>query len=272
MLSSRVTPRCRNGRAVRPAASKAKSPWSAIACSGRSASVGAVTRNSTAMCRVATLAMPSHARWAPGIRQPTRTMPTSIIDLGQHLGWGHKWFLKPDGCAAWHAGFFRTRFDMRHVLIRMDTIPVEGPASCFPPLGDGIGSGSTRGSFYENVVVLWMQGGSWPFPAVPAGVSVITNTDQAYALWQRRARLGTPPTATIQSLKPSPGRDEHERWWSAFMASPTSWHCRRAAGGRWTGYPMGLIRTPRRRSTGCCNGVGTSATGCARATSPPPLA
>ena len=27
----------------------------------------------------------------------------------------------------------------------------------FPPLGDGIGAGSVRGSYYENVVVLWMR-------------------------------------------------------------------------------------------------------------------
>ena len=98
-----------------------------------------------------------------------------------HLGWGHKWFLKPDGIGG---GFFRTRFDMRNTLIRLDTIPVEGTDVVFPPIADGIGPGSVNGSYYENVVVLWMQGGgTWPFPAVPTGVTTITDTDQAWSLW-----------------------------------------------------------------------------------------
>ena len=100
-----------------------------------------------------------------------------------HLGWGHKWWIKPDSYPSGPVGFFRTRFDMRNTLIRMDTIPVEGTDVVFPPIGDGIGPGSVNGSFYQNVTILWMQGGTWPFPAVPSGVTIITNTDQAFALW-----------------------------------------------------------------------------------------
>ena len=115
---------------------------------------------------------------------PTNQNNTNVNHLWSlHLGWGHKWWLKPDEAPGQPVGFFRTRVDMRNTLIRMDTIPVEGQDVVFPPIGDGIGSGSVRGSFYQNVTILWMQGGSWPFPSVPSGVTIVTNTTQAFDIW-----------------------------------------------------------------------------------------
>ena len=89
-------------------------------------------------------------------------------------GWAHKWFFKPQGN--------NLRMVMRHCMLRIDTMPVEGAGEfqIFP---------NNAASSYEDVDVIWLGPGAWPFAQSQAtlasmGINLITDPTVGFPLWQ----------------------------------------------------------------------------------------
>jgi hypothetical protein len=74
------------------------------------------------------------------------------VVTGAAKGWGHKWFFKMSGAGGI---FYQLRLKMNNCLLRIDTVPLEGPkVALFPPINNSTGNGSV----YNNVTVLWFGG------------------------------------------------------------------------------------------------------------------
>ena len=104
----------------------------------------------------------------------TETNPNDIANYASANGWAHKWFFKPQGD--------NMRIVMRHCMLRIDTMPVEGAGEfqIFP---------NNAASSYEDVDVLWFGPGPWPFAQSQAtlagmGINLITDPAVGFPLWQ----------------------------------------------------------------------------------------
>ena len=90
-------------------------------------------------------------------------------------GWAHKWFFKPRAN--------NLRIVMRHCMLRIDTMPVEGAGEfqIFP---------NNAASSYEDVDVIWLGRDAWPFAQSQEelalmGINLITDPNEGFPLWQQ---------------------------------------------------------------------------------------
>jgi hypothetical protein len=93
------------------------------------------------------------------------------VVTGSKQGWAHKWFFK---------GVPNVKPVMRWCLLRIDTVPVEGPKIARFPKG-----------IYERVTVLYFGGNKWDatFEQSKAelakmGITVIDDIDRGWPIWQ----------------------------------------------------------------------------------------
>ena len=93
---------------------------------------------------------------------------TEVVDRKGPDGWGHQ--------GLWKFGSGDTIIDMEDCLIRVDTIPVDGPTGFFLPNAFHV---------MNRVTLLWMQGGTCPLTPIPPGVTVITDTNLCYSMWNQ---------------------------------------------------------------------------------------
>lgn len=132
-----------------------------------------------------------------GKRQDKYYSPTNrnntIIPVGTP-GMGHQHPIKTRQVG--DSGGMNARVIMRNCLMRITTPPVDAYDNLLlPKLGDGVGPGSTTGSYYENVHICWLGPpltgtgyGPWPWPQTKAelaamGITVHDNEAEAHNLW-----------------------------------------------------------------------------------------
>lgn len=99
---------------------------------------------------------------------PTDQNNANVTNLKSTDGWGHQ--------GLWKFGGGDTIVDMEDCLIRVDTIPVDGPTDFFLP--------NIR-HVMNRVTLLWMQGGTCPLTPIPPGVTVLTDTNQCFDVWNQ---------------------------------------------------------------------------------------
>ncbi|MBX7106796.1 MAG: hypothetical protein K1X57_22160 [Gemmataceae bacterium] len=118
------------------------------------------------------------------------------IITGSTPGMGHQHPFKTHQTG--DPGGMKIRVNMKNCLMRITTPPVDAYDDLvFPKIGDGVGPGSSNGSYYENVHVCWagppLNGtgyGPWPWAQTKAqlaamGITLHDDENEQHDFWTR---------------------------------------------------------------------------------------
>ena len=115
------------------------------------------------------------------------------IVSGNGVGYASKFMHKSERISSTQV-LYKLRYNIQNCVYRIDAPPVEGPrVALFPEIADGIGSGSTKGSAYNNFWVLYFGGDGWDTHWAPygqskanlalMGIKVIDSIAEAWDIW-----------------------------------------------------------------------------------------